>query len=1241
MRKWFKCFAVLLSLSIVFSSVQPPITVTAVGSTGRSVAADFPQTEEAYNAIMSEAKGGAYFITCQPASAIRLSDVVTLTADMLSPNYTKGVVDLPRLGSSYYYAFGGSQTSFYLGQTVYPTLCWTDASKGTSATLCIYERNTNSVVYSCTIVNPDLDGLNMADMVDASTDLVTGLVNDGGDVRKYSEKLTIYNPDMHKSCIVMPNYVYTPNVSIDTLTGKSFDNTSVEESAYKFKRLVMTPSGVTSKYNIKDYLEYYSRAYRSAVLFAGSKFDDCYFDGNIGEAVTKVTSSDVDPLYFFIATQDKCYFSVVTLSSIPNEDVLTQADASKPKQTWISSEQNSVLYHPDDNPDFPDFGPVSYDEWFSYAAKAYHIDLMSGKYGFTYRSNSTIENANLYAYTLMYAGVEPNVITLDLKKQPKQVQLEYMVMEPGDTKYKLKSTETRDADTFDFSTLLTLDSKENYTPTEWCIDPECTKPFATNVTIDPTANSKYTLYSTYKWSGGKYSVVFYNDVTNTQSEVSFNLDEKPRLPEIPDPQPGYGFRNWYIVDSTSATDGIPYDANSFTPEQDTKYLFKTMWDIKGIITQVLTSKLTYYIGDKVDKNLLEVYVQYNNEGDTRILGVDEFELEQETIDKAGVNQFWVVYPETHARGMCEITGLTVAPSSLDVTYLGGDTTVGTSLKQSAFNVTLLYNNGSTEKIDQFTINPTTVQTIGMNNITISYGDVSTTVQIKGISVDNPTGAEVRSLSASYIGNKPKVNQKINAKDLLVVAEYADGTNKTLSSSQFQFTPDQFTTAGSQRITVVFGGKNTTCDVQVEKVNAPNSSNNNNNNNNSSTKKPTTTSGGSKGSTTTTPRPNTSTNKNNNTSNNTNTNSNQNKPNNNTNTNSNNNSNENDFDLSSLFSEAAAVTPKDGKGTSIGYINGSNILTNVMSSGADEATVNDVDILTMIEEIGDNATSLTITLVNGASGNDITPEMLQLLQSKTISLYINMVSPVNKDVIVGRWIIVGGQLDNTEVTLNPNINYEVIDKPSDRLLAISLNNVTYPKGCTLTAYPAIETFASGQLIRLYSCSVNRDESKMIKTFPWQDMSNALDLNVYESIYYCLSDAMEAYADGSDLNVDLNEVSLADPEAEMQEVPTPEEPEVGDDFWDEPAEPTPTKRTLPPWMFIVLGIAGLLLLLLIIIMVLVATKRKGGSKKKRGNAEFAEDLDSEDSDFSELEDYVDDGAQNEVEFDPDIDAPEDVE
>lgn len=1258
MKKWFKPLAFALALAVVFTSLQVPLPVGAitvpdsdavdtapqsvgdVDTKAKTNTSDvFPQTDTAYQDIMSAANGGQYFITAQPASALVLSDVINLNESMQSPNYDKGVIDLPRLSAQYYYAFGGSQSFFYLGNTVYPTLCWTDSSIGQSATLCIYERNSNTMVFQCQIVNPSLWGIDMADMSDTSCDMVNELVNAGDAVHFYETNLTLYDPAMHKDSIVMPNYVYTPDKEYSTMSGIAYDNVCVTDNAYEFKRLVMTPAGITTHYNVKDYIAGFDSSVRAALLFAGSKFEDCSFDCNTGEVTTKVTSADDKNLYFFIATTGKCYFSTVLVESIPNDTELDQVTTDNPfHHEWVSSNTYSVLYDKADNPDYPDFGPVSYDDWFSYASKNHGIDLMSGKYGFMYRGTSDKTNVNIYAKALMYAGVEPHVATLDLLKQKRSIQLEYMVMRPGETKFNLVKTESVYTDDFSFDNLLALDEIEGYEATEWCLDQECTKIFKNNVNIDTTANTRFTIYATYKWIGGTYSVVYYNDVANVQTTQTYNTDEKPKLPEIPQAQPGYGFRNWYIVESTMAENGTPYDANTFVPETGKSYLFKTMWDVKGIITQVLTSKLTYYVGDKVDKNLLEVHVQYDNDGNTKVLKPEEFTLEQETIDKAGVNQFWVIYPETNARGMCEITGLTVAPMALNVNYLGGDTTVGTQLRTNNFRVELQYNNGNSEVINQFTINPTTIATIGTNNITISYGDISTTVQIKGISADNPTGAEIRSLNATFVGTKPKVNQKINAKDILVVVDYADGTNRTIPSDQFQFTPDTFSSAGRQRITVVYAGKNTSCEVDVEAVNASagNNNNNSNTNNQNTNNKPTSTTGNNTSSTTTQSRPTPTTSTNNNTANKNNTAANTSSNKNQTGQ-SNSDKKESDAEekeygdsgLAAIFGNEI-LEPKGDSGTSIGYMHGSNILTNVMRNSADEAMVNEVDILKLIKEAGDNASSLSINLVNGASGNDITSEMLELINEKTLSLYVNMLSPMNNEVVVGRWIFVGGQLDSTDMTINPNINYETFDKPSDRLLAISLNNTTYPKGVSLTAYPAVETYGSGQLIRLYSCTVTREHSKMLRTFPWQDSANAIELDPYTDIYYCLSDAMEVYEDGSDLNINLNEVSIEDPKPD-EETETGEE--IGDDFWDTPEDPvTPVKKSIPAWMFIVLGVAALLLLLLIIVMAVLMIK-----KKSRHRTDFDDDDDELPTGSDDVEfDFDDDEEDSELPVDGEQDA-----
>ena len=139
--------------------------------------------------------------------------------------------------------------------------------------------------------------------------------------------------------------------------------------------------------------------------------------------------------------------------------------------------------------------------------------------------------------------------------------------------------------------------------------------------------------------------------------------------------------------------------------------------------------------------------------------------------------------------------------------------VGETLNTSGLSLTASYSDGKTNTISSgFTCTPTTFNAAGTQKITVSYGEKSTSFNV---TVENVV------LSSVVVKSNPNkttynVGDTLNTTGLTLTATYNNGTTKTINSG-FTCTPTTLITAGSQKITVTYGGKITTITVIVNEV----------------------------------------------------------------------------------------------------------------------------------------------------------------------------------------------------------------------------------------------------------------------------------------------------------------------------------------------------------------------------------------------------------------------------------------
>lgn len=1128
-------------------------------------AADADETQ--YTQLFST-PSSAYYVTCQPDSAIVLTDDVNLTPAMLSPNYKGGVVDLPRLQADCMYVLSEDNPNYILQPTLYPTLSWTTEAIGTDVTLYIVDSD-GIVKYSVSIaISDSFNSTNMGgidihykesvtsvaedgsttteDKVvfhDCSENIVNTLVSQGDSMRYYNvtgHSVKLYDAAMNKTSIVFPNYMYTP----DNVSG--YGRMSAYEPYYTYKSFVneaynfskMEGDDVETKYNVKDYARILYSGRRPGLLFYGSKTKDCSFNNNTGECVTVTGITDVDPLYYFIALDDQCYFSKITGAC--TEDELKEPLDNTPKMVWTVGKTYSLksgtswldagfVGNPDShNPNYMNYGPVELEEQFKYHLSEnfeteYNVDELKITPGSDY-----CKDCNYYARSLIYNAAIAHLGNCTMNLPSYEVTLNYYYKSPTDDKWTYMSTKTYNASEFAKCELEKLPELENYTDDTWYTDT------GFNVKLNPasfskTQNKVLNVYGQYKYANGYYSIVFVDDNAKTTETKTFKVSDQPTLPATPMAPDGYDFANWLIVNSPTATSGIAYDASAFQPNANVTYYFKATWATKGVISGIDITKTKYYVGEALDKTTITVYVRSDDTGNVIKATSDSYEFNSEVVRRVGTNAITITYKTTGYKYTFYVEGIERKVESIEAEYTGGKVKVGSSLNPSAFTVTATYSDGSTAEVTDFSISPTVCKREGENTVSISHLDVSATCMVTGIkATEYKPSVPIESITTAYKGKQLKVGDKIKADDLAVVVSYANGERITLANSDFTYSPTTAEYAGDLRVTCTFKSVEGSCIVPI-KESTPKPADGNTSNNN-----------GDNGST------GDNTHQDNNWGNNTNNDWNNNNNNWNNNT-SNNSGSTNPWD--DIFNNGGSTntdpgytptqpttpdnnTPTDtgdqntmgdnthtepdnktdGKGTSPGYLNGANILTNTIGVTPD-IELGYTTLLNLCKN-SENKQSIFVNLINSRTGNTLTKECLKLVKEKDLTVYITMTDASDKLTTVANWTVMGSALDNVEASLDLNVMFETTDKNGERLVYIAPSSAYYPMGLTLSVSPLNTYYGSGDLIRQYSCTPAYTDSMQVRAFTWEE-NNYITYDLYSGRSVCLSDSRYVYPDGSSL------------------------------------------------------------------------------------------------------------------------------
>lgn len=180
-----------------------------------------------------------------------------------------------------------------------------------------------------------------------------------------------------------------------------------------------------------------------------------------------------------------------------------------------------------------------------------------------------------------------------------------------------------------------------------------------------------------------------------------------------------------------------------------------------------------YIGSPVPVGKIEAYVIFS---DGSYEDIRDFTLSEATVTKEGINSIAVTYKGKKA--YIRVYGKApLAVEDIYVDHNGNTVIAGGTINKNDFTVTVRYNDGSTKVVTNFNISPTIVEREGANRITVSYGEVSTTVDVYG------EARVITDMRAKYTGGGVIVGKKLKREEVEVIVTYNDGTDEQIESYQ--------------------------------------------------------------------------------------------------------------------------------------------------------------------------------------------------------------------------------------------------------------------------------------------------------------------------------------------------------------------------------------------------------------------------------------------------------------------------
>lgn len=226
--------------------------------------------------------------------------------------------------------------------------------------------------------------------------------------------------------------------------------------------------------------------------------------------------------------------------------------------------------------------------------------------------------------------------------------------------------------------------------------------------------------------------------------------------------------------------------------------------VEGKVVESITANYTgdeLYAGATIPVGKMEVYAYFSDGSYER---VKDFTLSTSKVEKEGLNIVTVVYGNKTATAY--VYGKApLAIEEIFAYYVGEPVIAGNSISKSYIEVQVLYNDGTMKDVTNFNISPSIAEQEGENDIVVSYGNVSTVIQVYA------EERYITEMRARYTGAGVIVGKSVQKDEIEVIVTYNDGSDE--ETEEYELFGDEILFEG-ENIVLVY------CDAFMADITVP-------------------------------------------------------------------------------------------------------------------------------------------------------------------------------------------------------------------------------------------------------------------------------------------------------------------------------------------------------------------------------------------------------------------------------------
>lgn len=221
------------------------------------------------------------------------------------------------------------------------------------------------------------------------------------------------------------------------------------------------------------------------------------------------------------------------------------------------------------------------------------------------------------------------------------------------------------------------------------------------------------------------------------------------------------------------------------------------------------TKREYQIGETLDASGLTLTAAYSNGATEEI--TSGFTCEKMTFKEAGSQRVSVTYDGKKTSFSVTVLDERVSSIAIATTPTRRWYYVSNALETAGMTLKITYVSGKTEIIDSdFTVSPSVLTQVGQQTVTVTYGGASAAFNVTVYA----SPVNLLWLTTNPTKMTYTVGERLNTAGLSLTAKHLDGTTSVIQQG-FTCSPETFTTAGTQTVTVTYGGKSVSFNVTVK------------------------------------------------------------------------------------------------------------------------------------------------------------------------------------------------------------------------------------------------------------------------------------------------------------------------------------------------------------------------------------------------------------------------------------------